>query len=157
MKIDLRETSYDKGAYGLVIFIENKSKAIKIFNRSHQIEQAMNVFNSECEAYEKASSDPNASSLTPQYFGKITIDEVIDQSGKDITNMYYTKLAYVMSYEEGPFFKFNTIPEPERRRIKEIMEPIGVNYLVDCSVSLSEKGQVNCIIDFATEEFEVWA
>lgn len=37
------------------------------------------------------------------------------------------------------------------------MKSIGVHYLIDCSVSLTNEKAVRCVIDFATEEFEIWA
>ena len=156
MRIDLRNNQSDYGAYGLVVFIENGTKAVKIFKRTHAEEQANNVFNSEVEAYEKVSSDPKASEITPKYFGKETIQQVIDKDGNDVTNEYYTKLAYVMSYEEGPFYKLNTINEIQWKQIHNIFKPIGVRYLIDCSVSLNEHHEVKCVIDFATTEYELW-
>lgn len=156
MKVDLRENQFDFGAYGLVIFIENRTKAIKIFKKTHTKEQANNVFQSEIEAYKKASSDPKASKVTPQYFGEETIDQVIDKQGNDVTNQYHTELAYVMSYEGGPFCKFNNINEKQREQIKNIFKPLGIHYLIDCSVSLNQNGEVKCVIDFATKEYELW-
>lgn len=157
MNIDLRESPSDNGAYGLVVFIEDKTKAVKIFSRSHTLNQASNVFNSEVEAYTKASLDPCASGIIPTYYGSVVINTIIDRSGNDVTDQYYTELAYLMSYKEGPFYKFGTISEAEQKRIESIMKSIGVHYLIDCSVSLTNEKAVRCVIDFATEEFEIWA
>ena len=157
MKIDLRNNQFDCGAYGLVVFIKNRSKAVKIFKRTHTEEQANNVFNSEVEAYEKVSSDPKALEITPKYFGKETIEQVIDKDGSDVTNDYYTELAYVMSYEEGPFYKLNSIDEIQKEKIKNILQPLGILYLIDCSVSLNEHREVKYVIDFGIAEYEVWA
>ncbi len=156
MNIDLRENPFDSGAYGLVVFIENRTKAVKIFSCSHTLEQASKVFKSQVEAYEKASVDPTASMIIPTYYGKVAVDKIVDRSGNDVTDQYYTELAYLMSYEEGPFYDFNNILENERQRIESILKPIGVNYLSDCSVSLTNEKAVRCVIDFATEEFEIW-
>lgn len=155
MNIDLRKSPSDSGAYGLVVFIENKTKAVKIFKRSHSVDQADNVFKSEVEAYEKATLNNDASKIVPTFFGNVAIGTIIDRNGKDVTDQYYTDLAYLMSYEEGPFHKFSTIPESERQRIKETLQPVGVHYLIDCSVSLTNEKEVKCVIDFATEEFQI--
>lgn len=157
MKLDLRKSGSDRGAYSLVVFNEDRTEAIKIFSRAHEREHASNVFHSEISAYELASRDMEASHLTPKFMGSVQIESVIDGLGNDVTDRYYQDLAYIMSYERGPFYKLNTIGENERRRVTKIFGHLGIEYLLDCSASLGENGEVRCIIDFATQEFKLWA
>lgn len=157
MKVDLRRYGSDRGAYSLVVFSEDRTEAIKIFSRDHEREHATNVFQSEIAAYELASRDLEAANLTPEFMGSVQIESVIDGLGNDVTTNYYQDLAYKMSYERGPFYKLNTIDESERRRVTQIFRRLGIEYLLDCSASLGENGEVRCIIDFATQEFELWA
>ena len=157
MRIDLRECEPDEGAYGLVVFVENKTKAVKIFFRSHEEKQASNVYESEVEAYRLASINKEASSLIPVFYGEVRVEEVIDIDGCDVSDQYFLNMAYIMSFEAGPYFKFNTISSTEQARLKMLFEPLGIHYLVDSSVSLSKDGTAIKIIDFATREFELWA
>ncbi len=157
MNLDLRKQPSDSGAYSLVVFIEEKTKAVKIFSKSHEREQAKNVFNSEVKAYELASKDTGASLITPTFFGKHSVEKIIDANGNDITNQYFTDLVYILSYEIGLFLKYSVIPETEQNLIKNTLKPLGINYLIDCSVSLTPNNKVSFVIDFATEEFEIWA
>lgn len=156
MKLDLRKSGSDRGAYSLVVFSEDCAEAIKIFSCDHDREHAANVFQSEITAYDLASRDLEASYLTPEYMGSVQIESVIDGVGNDVTASYYQDLAYRMSYERGPFYKLNTIDESERRRVTQIFRRLGIEYLLDCSASLGENDEVRCIIDFATQEFTIW-
>lgn len=157
MIIDLRKNRKDGGAYGLVAFSEDMKTAIKVFSRSQELEQARNVYESEYTAYELAGKDKEASQLVPEFYGKPDIEKIIDEDGNDITHKYYTDLAFSMSYEEGLFVKFSQVNNDERNRVLKIFNSIGIRYLTDCSVLINNSGKVVKVIDFATQEFEVWA
>jgi quinolinate synthase len=155
--LDLRECGYDQGACGLVFFINNKNKAIKVFFNKNEVARTKNVFLSETNAYLKAQKCSKAKLLTPHYYGKVKITRIIDSKGMDISNKYHMNLAYKMSYESGCFSKLGYAPEKEQLRIKEIFTNIGVNFMQDSSVILSSDKVVIKVIDFAVREYEPWA
>ncbi|EPP2133006.1 hypothetical protein ACUNB3_000922 [Vibrio alginolyticus] len=156
MDVDLRNCANDSGAYGLVVFNKLDNKAIKIFRKNHTREQAENVFNSECRAYEKAKNNLDVQKLVPKFYGTLSISKIIDRSGKDITQDYFTDLAYEMSFESGSFHKLNTISRSEISRITTLFNIAGISYVEDASVTLDGNSNVVKVIDFAEQEFEFW-
>ncbi len=157
MILDLRKYKFDEGCYGLVVFVESEAKAVKVFMKNHTLEQAENVFDSEVDAYNKVQNCEEAKILTPDFYGTVNVTQIIDSNGVDISHKYYRDLAYVMSYESGAFQKLAITLTSEASRIERIFKSIGVNYTRDASVILSENQIITKVIDFAVEEFEVWA
>lgn len=157
MIIDLRNNYYNSGAYGLVVFIEDKSKAVKIFKKKECKNHVLNVYNSEVEAYRKTENCEKAKLLVPAFYDSVCVRQVIDSTGKDITERFYTDLVYVMSFEEGCFQKLELISNVEKERVTAIFNKVGIYYLTDASVTLDDLGKVKKVIDFAIQEFEVWA
>ncbi|ENH2499086.1 hypothetical protein ABVY78_004686 [Vibrio parahaemolyticus] len=155
MNIDLRHCNHDHGAYGLVAFT-NDGKAIKIFSKAHSKEQAINVFESECSAYNKALKCESLKSLVPQFHGKIIVESIINQSGIDITKDYFTELSYSMEFVDGKFRKLGEIDSLEAQRVSQLFSDHGINYTRDSSAVLDSNGSVFKLIDFALEYFEVW-
>lgn len=157
MVIELDKCSFDYGAYGLVAFVKNKTKAVKIFKKTHSYEQANNVFKSEVKAYELAQASERVKSLVPNFYGEVIIDNVLDEDGNDISDRFYLSMAYTMSFEEGTFRKISLVSEIEYNRIRADFVGLGINYFKDSSVTVDKNGSINKIIDFATQEFELWA
>lgn len=156
MIISLDECYFNCGAYGLIVFIENQTKAVKIFKKSHDYDHTLNVFNSETKAYVLAQTNQQVKSLVPDYFGKIKIDKILDKNRQDISDQFYLNMAYKMSYEEGPFLKLGTVSKSEYSYIEELFVALGINYIKDSSVTVDCSGSINKVIDFAIQEFEVW-
>jgi hypothetical protein len=154
--LDLRECGHARGACGSVFFIIDENKAIKVFFNKNQVTRTKNVFNSETDAYQKAQNCSEAKLLTPHYYGKVKITQIIDSEGMDISDQYHIHLAYMMSYESGSFSKLGFAPKDEQLRIKRIFTKIGVNFMQDSSVTLSSDNVVIKVIDFAVKEYESW-
>ena len=157
MIIDLRNDHHNCGVYGLVVFIEDKSKAVKIFKKKECKNHVLNVYNSEVGAYKKTQNCEKAKLLVPVFYNSVCVTQVIDSTGEDITERFYTDLVYVMSFEEGCFQKFGLISKIENERVTSIFNNVGIYYLTDASVTLDDLGKVKKVIDFAIKEFEVWA
>lgn len=154
MNIKLRQGEFKNGYYGLVAFQEEY--AVKIFKKREEEENHIeNVFHSETEAYEIATQNERSAILIPKYYGKKTIKCITSASGIEITQDYYCKLAYKMSFEEGLFIKINNtqVPDEERKRVTDIFHSIGISYLNDSSVII-KNNQITCIIDFAIRRHE---
>lgn len=145
--------NYNFGAYAIVVFDKEKKRAYKIFKQRDDMNHLSNVFNSEVKAYEIAMADKELSNYIPKYFGKISIGKLANAQDAIVNDK-----AYEMELIEGNFIKISLLsPSPENCKILERFKKKGVEYLKDASVILDEHSRISKIIDFATEEFEVWA
>ncbi|MDH2394923.1 hypothetical protein QDQ39_03805 [Providencia rettgeri] len=148
--------SHCSGAYGFVAFVENKTKAVKIFKKNHTREQAKKVFESEVQAYELIQENEKLRSITPTFFGKVTIDKEEseeDDLSLDLSLNLYFEFAYLMSCEVGTFIKLENIDDrDEYEKIITLFNEHGIKHVKDSSVILNDD-KVKMVIDFAMKEF----
>ncbi|MEH6503790.1 MAG: hypothetical protein V7682_07830 [Cycloclasticus sp.] len=149
--LSLKEQKYNYGAYAWVIFDKESNLAVKVFKKRNSTEHARNVFKSEVKAYEIAMRQDEIRSLVPLFHGEVHIDKL-----ENATETFHRDMAYAMSIEQDMFVKIGVIDSFERTRITELFRKFGINYTKDASVLLNDENEVVKIIDFATEEFELW-
>lgn len=132
-------------------------RATKVFKRRPNIpdEHTQAVYSSEIEAYKIASENASLQSLIPRFFGPISISQIVDSFGADITGQFFVDLAYQMSRVNGIFVKLATLPSEQRRAIDQLFNSFGILYTSDASV-IVESSQVVCVIDFAVNEHELF-
>jgi hypothetical protein len=140
------------GAYGEVFRCGDR--AIKVFfQRSDDL--ARKAFDSEVAAYQRVSQVPTLQAITPAFFGVVEVQDVLDARGVSIARDFCSPLlAYEMSFVEGTFVKIGSISGPQRDSVRQLFGKYGINYTIDCSMTLGNDGRVACVIDFATEGFE---
>ncbi len=156
--ININEYLFKQGAYGKVFFRKNNTDnvAIKVFfnrgdNPDDHIEK---TFNSEVDAYNIIKNNKDLSKFIPKFYGKVVVDKIINEDGEDISNMFFLNYAYKMEYIEGDFVKYGS-NDNKCNILKSFMYE-GVHNVADCSAILNNDGKPTKIIDFATEEFELY-
>jgi hypothetical protein len=154
LKFDLKQTTSDNGAYGLVCFSPD-GKATKIFyKRTEACEQHVkDVFKSEVCAYTKISKIEDLKNLVPYFYGPVIVDEIVDTLGVDISHQFHLDYAYQMNQIPGQFVKIGTLTDSTiRQNIIDRFKSFGINHVCDASVIVTN-GMVTCVIDFALKEF----
>jgi hypothetical protein len=110
MIIDLRTSADTKfGEYSLVYPFEGR--AYKLFKSKPEVpprrtrEGRREIFERQCEAYQRASEFIYLMKHIPSYFGRVTIDDVIGLSGLSTKDDYLLDCCYVTELLDGPEFK----------------------------------------------------
>lgn len=144
--------SFKEGYFGCVIFDANKV-ATKIFRRHTNTseEHAKKVFYSEVAAYQIAMGNDILKLITPKFYGATSCTSVFDQNNLDISSQYYLNLAYQMEAIDGVFIETG-VSDPE---LESIFHKAGIAYTKDCA-TIMKNGKIICVIDFATEEHELF-
>jgi len=148
---------YDEGAYAYVFF-SPPGRATKIFKRRQPSESGhvREVFESEVSAYEIASSVPALQRLTPAYYGKVAVRDVLDGQGRSIANLLFLDYAYQMDFVSGPFHKIGCMLPACYETLEGSFRTHGIFHTKDASVVLDETSNVLCVIDFAVREYELF-
>lgn len=152
----LRIRNHKKRAYGLVVFNDDLTRAIKLFHRGQQEHQATRVFEAEVEAYEIAINHSDLMRYVPSFYGKVTVDQVIDKNNFDISSEYYCHLAYEMSFVSGRFFDIKNAFSSDHSDLAKLFDQAGIKHLSDVSATFDECGEIKKIVDFATNYPEPW-
>lgn len=144
------------GSYADVFFTSD-GRATKVFRHIQEVPEAQvkKVFESEVHAYELAHASDDIGNLIPKFYGRVFVDQVLDTNNSDISGNYYLNFAYQMEHIQGLFVKVGGIPNPLRMDLIQRFKAVGISYLDDASVVVNGD-RVSCVIDFATEQFEVW-
>lgn len=145
--------NYEEGFYGAVFF-SSDGRATKIFHRKPGVLETHveQVFKSEVEAYERASSGQDLRNLIPTYFGCVSIHSVTNSLGEDISNNFYLDRAYQMQRISGTFVKMSELTPSIKSQIDNKFFSAGINHICDASVII-EDNVIICIIDFAIDEY----
>lgn len=156
MIIDCKSGDFDNGAYGHVFFINEKTMAIKVFSKDHNIEQATKVFDAEVDAYKSATKHHDIINFLPKFYGVQKITKIVI-NGNDETSHFHVSLAYKISFEAGYFQKINSnnVSKLSKNRVISNFHKIGVMHVNDASVTIDNDGNILKIIDFATKEFQM--
>lgn len=143
---------FDEGAYSVVFFDEH-GYAIKVFRKRKDAtrEHVQNVFESEVEAYQIATTNNELKAFVPEFFGIVSYDGVLDEIGDNISDEFYLDLSYKMGKVEGLFEKTGL----RDNNLQKAFHDAGIHHTKDASV-LYQGGEVKCILDFAVQEFELY-
>ncbi len=146
-----------EGAYG-VVFVDRAANRIRKIYRvndeglaSHCIE----AYEAEAKAFEIASADERLRELIPEWHGRRSAQSIVDQNDQDVSNEFYSDLAFEVEFIPDAFQKFGVISSGEQERIGALFIERGIAYMKDASVILRD-GRVHKVIDFATKEVEPW-
>ena len=148
---------FQEGAYSIVELNCDTGRATKLFKNSHDISHTNDVFNSEVAAYKTASENPELAELIPKFFGVVSVSNVLTKNSKFDINNFHPELAYQMSLEKGSFMKIGSLHNGEGERIKKLFRASGINHMNDASVLVDENIKILKVIDFAMQEYELWA
>lgn len=153
----MKKPHYDEGVYG-VVFFDSMGMATKVFRKRQDVDRlhVERVFASEVEAYRIAGSSAHLKELVPDFFGPTTVEGVLSSNGCDISGQFYLDLAYRMERIFGHFCKINSVAGASRENVKQWFRDAGIRHMNDASV-VCEGEAILKVIDFAVEEFEVWA
>jgi len=145
-----------EGAYAVVFFSED-GRATKVFKRSSEISGShiTSVFESEVMAYKVATAIPSLARLIPPFYGEVRVERIIDASGADITADFYVDRAYQMQRIMGAFVKLGSLPSNNSVEIRKLFFEHGIRHMSDASVTLDAGKEIECIIDFAIQEYEL--
>lgn len=147
---------YKEGAYAVVFFSEDGC-ATKVFKRRCNVSHShvTNVFESEVKAYEVAAAHSKLVSLIPSFYGKVQVEKIVDANGADISAGYYLDRAYQMQRVSGEFVKLGSLHFNDSREIRELFIDVGIRHISDASVVLGVNEKIECVIDFALQEYEL--
>lgn len=150
-------TSFEKGAYATLFRDESLNRVRKVFRIRRDNAPIENIFAAEIAAFKIAIDQKELCELVPLFYGRCDgTMEILDSSGKEVTDQYRTDLSYEMEFVPGSFIKFGTVPDDkERCRIRNLFWKHGIMYLTDASVVLKER-KITKVIDFAVQEHELW-
>lgn len=151
-----RQNTKHEGNWG-EIFCTIDNKAIKIFkkNKEYRHEQIKNIFESEIEAYKIISSNNELKKYIPIFEGKCDVSKIIDIDGKDISENFYIDCAYKMEFIDGTLNKSYGC-ESGKCPILIAFKNAGVHFVNDCAAFVDDSGNALKIIDFATQDFDVF-
>lgn len=141
------------GYHGVVFF--HGGRATKVFQRRDGVPSEQ-VFLSELRAFEIVSTVPELQAVTPRFYGKVDVADVLDRAGHSILGHFCMPvLAYQMEFVQGHFRKVGELVGGEFDAHRALFLKHGIAYTRDCSVTLDDAGAPECVIDFAIEEFEL--
>jgi hypothetical protein len=146
------------GAYA-VIFVDRKlGRVRKVYAKQHGYDHELEVFNCEVAAYEIASQSAELNDLIPAFYGHVRDIEIVDRAGKNVSDEFYTNLAFEAEFADYPFSKIGNCgaTQAERDRVCDLFRDHGILHMSDVSVCV-EDGKIEKVIDFATREIELWA
>lgn len=109
------------------------------------------VWDAECGAYELLIQHPDLARHAPQFFGRVAVEDVLEESGRSVLQQYVPDCGYEIEHIEGQDTKIGTLPSHVLALIEPIIEKFeeaGVTFTGDASCYL----EINPIkiIDFAT-------
>jgi hypothetical protein len=106
-------------------------------------------FQSELKVWEIASTRQDLRELTPVFYGRVQITNVIDQHGKDISNLYLPDCCYSMEWIRGNAQKFDLLSGKYPDVIPHFQNA-GILHTIDMSVIII-KNKIK-LIDFAVRD-----
>jgi len=159
MIIDLRTcTDRKSGEYSIVSSF--CGRAYKLFRSKPEVpprrmkEGRREIFLRQCEAYRVASSFVYLAKHIPAYFGTITIDDVIGESGESIKDDFLLDCCYVTEQLDGAEYKVtaaNVLENyPHVAEERKRMENYRIRTM-DASVFYADDPERFKIIDFEME------
>lgn len=146
----------DEGAYGSIFVDRGRGRIRKIYRRQPDEQHVRDVFKAETEAYQLAMVAEGIGCLVPGYFEVCPPRTIFDRDGVDVTQEFYSSLAFEAEFIERSFQKIGSIRSEEALRIQALFHSAGITHTTDMSVCLDDQGKVVKAIDFAVREHEAW-
>jgi hypothetical protein len=147
-----------EGVYSVVYEVE--ARAFKLFKRYPEVPPRQTeagrrlTFQHQCEAYDRASSDPFLKNHIATYFGPFVIDDVVDADENSVKDAYLLDCCYAVEVMGGRETKTaSALQRSEVERYPHIREAvnrfagIGVEFL-DSSVFDADDPEHFKFIDF---------
>lgn len=141
----------DEGAYAVVFVDHIQMRVRKVYLASHALAHAQLVFKNERNAYAIAHSQAELRVLVPKIYEPPRSLQIVDSRFSDVTRDFYPQLAIEMDFVPGRFLKLRDYPNGEERRITDLFQRHGINYLIDSSAT-AENGKIATVVDFAIKD-----
>lgn len=94
------------GVYAHVFQIDDRAyKLFLAYPSHHSEEKRRSTFQSQCEAYRRAGSDPDLTKHVAVFYGTCVIEDVIDKDGQSIKGNYMLDSCYVLEVLSGSHAK----------------------------------------------------
>ena len=112
-------------------------------------ERAKARFDSECEAYRRATGNPWLLRHTAAFYGSSRIEDILDADGKSVRSVYSLDCCYRMELLSGDEMKFLSVRE-SLEHLREAQKRFSANGidLLDSSVFNCEDAERFKFIDF---------
>jgi hypothetical protein len=95
-----------EGVYAHVFHIDDRAYKLFLAYPSHHTEEKRrSTFQSQCEAYRRAGSDPDLRKHVATFYGTCVIEDVIDKDGQSIKYNYMPDCCYVLEVLNGSHAK----------------------------------------------------
>jgi hypothetical protein len=118
------------------------------------------AFASECDAYNIVSGNGALKICAPLFYGTLVVTDVIGRAGDSVKDQYLLNCCYEMEFLIGPSpVKIGVCTSSGWQHISDAQSAFwkaGIKHMTDCSVFFPEDTKKFKIIDFATEEFELF-
>jgi hypothetical protein len=149
---------YTEGAYGIIFRDRDAGRICKVYRARPDLNKVhcQEVFEAEVKAYEIASEDRELRELVPAYYGTRSGLTIVDGTGTNVTQEFYSDLAFEAEFIDCDFQKLGVASRDEQARVMRLLGGKGIRHVIDTSVCLDENGQIRKIIDFALREIELW-
>jgi hypothetical protein len=104
-----------------VIFVDRKQGRVrKVYRASKKLDHWREVFESEIDAYQKASKANDLKDLVSAFFGMVCCQNIVDSGGNDVSAEFYPELSFETEYVPHRFDKIAAAPVAERSRVTSL-------------------------------------
>ena len=164
MELTIAKSNSDEGAFSTVIFDYQSHRAYKLFKsekhsrrdpgESLHDNKCREVFAAELKAYQIAASVQTLKEHTPEFYGTITVDKVLDSHGSDLSPQYLLDCCYCMKLCVGTSSKLGMWLHryPYLQVFADLMRRHEIGFTNDCSVFSPDSAANFVLIDFATHD-----
>lgn len=153
---DMDFSYFSEGAYAVIFADRCAGRIRKLFRSRPEEDHVRQVFEAEAGAYEMARKVPELAVLIPGGFKRCHPQRVVDQAGTDVSQEFFTDLAFEADFVDATFQKAGAVAGDDVRRVRGLLRTAGINHTSDMSVAVGPDGRIFKIIDFAIEEHELW-
>lgn len=117
---------FSEGAYGVIFADRGAGRIRKIYRRRPEEAHAHAVFEAEAVAYERASAIPALSLLVPGGFQRCPPQSVIDGAGSDVSQEFFSDLAFETDFIDAPFMKAGSVASNDLQGVHELFRAAGI-------------------------------
>ena len=127
-------------------------KLFKNLKTSLGMRAIRDMFEAECEAFERVLSCPDIAHYVPP-FKRVVVERVVDAEERDVSNDYVLDYCYSTGEAIGCEMPAIAIQEhPWGRTLMARLEELGINFWIDGTVFLNDDQSFGVLIDIATED-----
>jgi hypothetical protein len=114
-------------------------KVFRVYGVARSPEQVSSLFESECDAYRRATYDAWLQHHTAAFYGPSILEDIIDSQGKSVGNLYALDCCYRMEllvgseakYRDGRCQAFEYLPQAQTRFLMnriDVLDSSVFNY-----------------------------